>query len=202
MSEFSETLKDTPTKFFGTVRQEFFDGNSWYSLPPPPSLLHKNFRHRKFSETQHIRDSTKYFGTVRQKKFRRRIVITLPSRDWKLSMLEFFSNTEGFPHEIFKFFGTVRQKIFDRKARYSSPFLFIKFFDTRNFLKHRSVPVRKVSVLWDKRFRQNIVIVPSPPPTPTSYPLSFSIPKFSEAQKCSSTKNFGTVRQKLFDRKS
>ena len=32
--EISETLKDSPTKFFGTVRQKIFDGKSRYFLPP------------------------------------------------------------------------------------------------------------------------------------------------------------------------
>ena len=31
--EISETLKGSPTKFFGTVRQKIFDGKSWYPLP-------------------------------------------------------------------------------------------------------------------------------------------------------------------------
>ena len=33
--KFSETQKVSPTKFFGTMRQQIFDGKSWY----PPSLL-------------------------------------------------------------------------------------------------------------------------------------------------------------------
>ena len=36
----SDTLKGCPTIFFGTVRQEIFDGKSWHP-PPPPS--HPNF---------------------------------------------------------------------------------------------------------------------------------------------------------------
>ena len=32
--EVSETLKDSPTKFFGTVRQKNFDRKSWKSPPP------------------------------------------------------------------------------------------------------------------------------------------------------------------------
>ena len=41
----NETLKGSPTIFFGTVRQKIFDRKSWYSLPPPPPLIHKIFRH-------------------------------------------------------------------------------------------------------------------------------------------------------------
>ena len=42
-----------------------------------------------------------------------------------------------------KSFGTVRQHFFCRKLWY--PLLGIKFFDTRNFLKHRKVPTPTVS---------------------------------------------------------
>ena len=42
-----------------------------------------------------------------------------------------------------KSFGTVRQHFFCRKLCY--PLLGIKFFDTRNFLKHRKVPTPTVS---------------------------------------------------------
>ena len=46
-----------------------------------------------------------------------------------------------------------------------------------------------------KQFRQKIVLLP---PSPVSR-NSFRNQKFSEAQKGCSTKNFGTVRQKLID---
>ena len=61
--KFCETKKGSPTKFFGTVRQQIFYRKSWYS-----PLSHKVFRHPKFSETQ-TGSSTKFFGTVRQKIF-------------------------------------------------------------------------------------------------------------------------------------
>ena len=32
------------------------------------------------------------------------------------------------------------------------PLLSIKFFDTRNFVKHKTVPQRRFSVLWDNKF--------------------------------------------------
>ena len=47
-----------------------------------------------------------------------------------------------------KFFGTVKQQIFYRKTYI--PLLGMSFFDNRNFLKHRRVPLRNDSVLWDK----------------------------------------------------
>ena len=49
--KFSETQKVSSTKVFGTLRQKFFDGKSWYSRSP--FLIHKLFHKRKSSETQH-----------------------------------------------------------------------------------------------------------------------------------------------------
>ena len=53
-----------PTKFFGTVWQKVFDGETWYPLPF--SLMHKIFRYPKFSDTPKC-SPTKFFGTVTQK---------------------------------------------------------------------------------------------------------------------------------------
>ena len=64
--EIIATVKDSPTEIFGTVRQEFFDGKSWYS--PPPPLIHKLFRYRKFSETQHRRVHLPNFSALWDKK--------------------------------------------------------------------------------------------------------------------------------------
>ena len=61
-----------------------------------------------------------------------------------------------------KYFSTVSQNIFDDKSWYLL-FYLRKFFQTREFLKHRSVPLRKVSVLWDKTFSAKNR--DTPPPT-------------------------------------
>ena len=61
--KFCKTQKGSPTKFFGTVRQQIFYRKSWYS-----HLRHKIFRYPKLSETQKD-SSTKLFGTVRQNNF-------------------------------------------------------------------------------------------------------------------------------------
>ena len=62
-----------------------------------------------------------------------------------------YRNTKGFPPT--EIFGTVRQKNFGGKSWYPLPPLWcIKFFTTRNFLIHRSVPQRNFSVLWGKKF--------------------------------------------------
>ena len=64
--EISETLRGSPTKIFGTVRQKIFDGKSWYS---PPPLIRKLFRYRKFFETQHRRAPLWNFSALWDKKF-------------------------------------------------------------------------------------------------------------------------------------
>ena len=61
-----ETLKGSLTYFFGTVRQKIFKTKSWY-FPLP--LIHKLFRYRKFSETQHIRVALRNFSALWDKKF-------------------------------------------------------------------------------------------------------------------------------------
>ena len=97
-----------------------FDGKSCYSLPPPPLLIHKSFRYRKFSETLHRR---------------------APLRD--VSVL--------------------RHKLIDRKSLYSLPppsLLSIKVFDTKNFLKHREVPLRIFLAPWDKKNQRKFVMLP------------------------------------------
>ena len=45
---FSETRKGSFTKSFGIVRQQIFDRESWYTLPPSlPPLTHKIFGYQK-----------------------------------------------------------------------------------------------------------------------------------------------------------
>ena len=105
--EISKTLKGSPTKFFGTVRQKIFDRKSWYSLFPPSSVIHNFFRYKKFCETQKG-STTKFFDTVRQQIFYwkwwyfplRHKIFRYP----KLSETQKGSST--------KLFGTVRQKFF------------------------------------------------------------------------------------------
>ena len=48
----------------------------------------------------------------------------------------------------------------------------MKFFDTRNFLKHWRVPLRNDSVLWDKTN-----LTENRDSRPFSYPEHFSIPE-------------------------
>ena len=66
--EISDTLKVSPTKFFGTVRQTFFDGKSWYSLRPSPLLSISFFDTRTFLKQRRV-PLRSIFGTVRQQYF-------------------------------------------------------------------------------------------------------------------------------------
>ena len=106
--------KVSTTKFFGTVRQKVFDGKSWYS---PPPLIHKLFRYRKFSETQHRRLPVRNFSALWDKKIStENLDTTPPSLIQTFSAPEINATVKDSPTEIF---GTVRQKIFDGKFWYS-----------------------------------------------------------------------------------
>ena len=98
------------------MRQKYFDGKSRYPLRPPTPFIHKLFRYRKFSETQHRKVLLhKFFSTVRQKHSDR--------KSWYPPLMhkffrypKFFETQKDSPA---KFFCTVRQQIFDRKSWYS-----------------------------------------------------------------------------------
>ena len=57
-----------PAKFFGTVRPKIFDWKSWYSLLPPPPLIHNFFSIPDFSDTQIRKVPLRNFSALRQKK--------------------------------------------------------------------------------------------------------------------------------------
>ena len=62
----------------------------------------------------------------------------------KFRRQNFFETRKGPPTKIF---GTETKKIPTENRDTPPPLLSIKFFDTRSFLKHRRVPLRKVWVL-------------------------------------------------------
>ena len=116
------------------------DKKSWYPLAP---LIYKFLRYQKISET--LKSSpTKILSTVTQRSFDRKTWYPLLMH--KTFRYQKFSEAQkGF---LTKFFGTARQKTFDRKVGYQD--LCIKFFDTRNFLTNRRVPLRNAAVLREK----------------------------------------------------
>ena len=155
--ESSETLRGSPTKIFATVRQKIFDSKSWYSRTP--RLIHKLFRYRKFSETQHRRIPLRNFSALWDKK------VLTENRDTPHPLLSInFLDTRTFVKQkgpLMKFFGPVRQKIFGKIMMPPSHSYAWKFSIQEFFLKHRRGLLRKFSVLWDKNFRHKIVISPS-----------------------------------------
>ena len=90
------------------------------------------------------------------------------------------------------FFGPVRLKKISTKP-WSFPLLCLKNFDTRMLSKNRRVLLRILSALWDKDFSTEF----SWHPLVIHKILRYT--KFSETPKCSLTKFFGTVWQKVFD---
>ena len=69
----------------------------------------------------------------------------------------------------------------------------IKIFDTRNFLKHRKVPLRHFSLLETKILTEKRDTPPS-----SLIHTKFRYPMFFETQTCSPTKLLDSVGQKLF----
>ena len=104
---FCGTQKGSHTKFFGTLRQQFFYKKSWYSL-----LRNNFFRYPKLSETQKD-SSTRSFGTVRQNNLTENRDARHLSCRYFFSIPDFLSNTEGVLYEFSTHCDT---KILDRKT--------------------------------------------------------------------------------------
>ena len=132
-------IEGMPTKFFGTVRPKIVDGKTWY-----PLLCIKFFNTPNF--LKHWRDAHEIFRHCETKNCRRKNVI--PPIMHKIFQYPKFSETlKGYPWNF--------SALWDKK--FSTEFSDIRFFcisfcDTRNFLKHRSVPQRNFLLLWDQKF--------------------------------------------------
>ena len=162
--ESNERLKGSPTAFFGTVRQKKIRRK--ILILPPPLLIHKLIRYQKFSETQHRRVPLRKVSVLWDKKF------STENRDKTLWSIRLFDtrnqwHPKGFPYEICRHCETknFRQKIVILPSSSPSSLLSINFFDTRNFVKHRRVPLRSFSVLWDKT-----ILTENRDTRPLSYP--------------------------------
>ena len=125
------------------------DGESWY---PSPSYAWKFSIPEFFSNTEGFPQD--FFRYCEKKRF--------DKKSWPTPLMhKIFGylklvKTWGVPvsYEIFRH---CEMKIFPRRIvilpfSLPSPLLSIKLFDTRIFLKHRRVPLRSFSVLWDKKF--------------------------------------------------
>ena len=157
------------------MRQKIFDGKSWYS--PPPSLIHKHFLYRKFSETQHRRVPLRSFSVLWDKKF------SMENRDITLwSMNSFFPYPKLVTHwrVPLRYFWALWDKKFLTENR-DTPHLIHKFFRYQNFCETQ----KDSSTKFFGTVTRN-----------------FGIPEISDTLKRSPSKFSGTVRQKIFDRKS
>ena len=67
------TQNISPTKFFGTLTQQIFDGKPWYS---PQRTSHETFRFRNFSEAE--KGSVTIFSVLWDNKFSTASRDTLP----------------------------------------------------------------------------------------------------------------------------
>ena len=116
----------------------------------------------------------------------------------KFRYKNFSEARKGFPT---KFFAT-ETKNFRWKIAILPSFLSINFFATGNVLKHSTEGFlyEMFRYCGTKKIWRKIVILP-----PSSSPLIhkiFRFQKFSETQKGSPTKFFGTVRRQILDGKS
>ena len=207
---FSERQKRSPTKFFGTVRLKVLHGKSWNS-----PIIHEIFGCPNFFES--LEDSPQIFRHCEEKTIDRIVIPYYP----KAFRYHKISETQGSPYEIFRYCDTKRvdrivipilskkfgnQKnsekqtcsptvIFGDVRQNKSTELwysyYLKSFDTRTFLKHRSVRPRCFSAFWDKKLRRQNVT------TPFLSINSFRTRTFLKDKSVPPTKLLGTMRLKL-----
>ena len=163
----SETQKGSSTKFFGTVRQQFFYRKSWYS-----PLIHKIFRYQNFLPT-------KFFGTLEQQIFYR--------KSWYSPLIHKIFRYQNFLPT--KFFGTLEQQIFYGKSWYSllkhKIFRYVKLSETQKGSSTNWFGTVRRQKFWHKI----VILPPSSSPPPLIHKL-FRYQKFCETQKVSPTKFF------------
>ena len=185
----SETLKGCPRKFSALWDQKF----STEKRDTPFSSI-------KLSETKNFLKNSR----IPSRKFSALWDIKILTENGNMpplinnffSIPENFRKTEGFLYKAFRF-GPVRQKV---PTNPWYPLLCMKMFDKRIFLKHQSVLHWNISVQWDKNFDGKSWYY-----APHTLIQTFSIPEINETLKDPPpppTEIFGTVRQKIFDRKS
>ena len=152
--ELSETRKGSSTKRFSTVRQNNLDRKT---LSPHPSFFHKNFHHRKISETQHRTVPPNYFSAIwNKKRFTEKVDSLYPKH---FSLPKISGTLKGSATKLFgqqdKFFW--KKILIPPPSPPPPPLLYIKTFDTRNFVKQRSVPLRGFRYCDTEDFRLKTV---------------------------------------------
>ena len=178
--KFCETEKRSSTRWFGTVTKNTFDGKLWY--PPPLWRL-------TFFNTKNFLKYSRFLCEMNQqcdkKQPRPKNVTSASSLIPNICRYQTFRETNKGSLRSFLVLWDIKFSI----KHWDIPFLRIKTFDTRNFVKHRWVPSRSFLVLWDYKLFLEIRDVP------VLGIKIFDIQTFSETMKGSSTKWFGTVRQ-------
>ena len=125
------------------------DGESWC----PPTFFSLTFFDIK-RVLKHRRVHLRNVWVLWDKNFQRKIVKPFPLLCMKNFDCKTSETQKGSPT---KCFGTVSQK--DWGGSWCPPPLFPStFFNIKNFLKRRRVPLRKVSLLGNKHFRSTVVI--------------------------------------------
>ena len=157
----SDCLKGPPTKFFGTVRHDFFEEK----LAVSPSILSINF----FATGFYLKHSIKglpyeFFWQWETGKFRQK-VLTLPPPTLFSNFFSIPENSERLNVSPTAFLDTVGQKMFERNLDTSPTLLSIHFFATGIFLKH-SIEGLTYEFFWHwetRIFRRKILTLPPPP---------------------------------------
>ena len=138
--EFSDRLRASTTKILALREKKLTEIQD----TPSPSI-HENFRYRIFLGHRRVPD-TMFFGIVRQQTFDR--------KSWYFPHWhKIFRNpncSETQKGYSMKKFGTVRQNDFGRVSWFPTPLLSKNFFDTRNSLRQRRVPLRNILAPSDK----------------------------------------------------
>ena len=137
--EISETLKGSYTKFFGTVRK--------IVIPP---IMHKIFQYPKFSET--LKGCPRNFSALWNQKF------STEKRDTPFSSIKLFEPKNFLKNSripLQKFLALWDIKISTENR--DKPSLIQKFFRYQKISGKQKGSFTKlfVSVLWEKKFRQN-----------------------------------------------
>ena len=190
---FSETQKGSLTKFFGTLRQEIFDGKSWYS-----PLLSINFFATGIFLTHSTEGFTRKFSALWYKKFSTENLDTPPPLIHKLFRYREFSETQQRRVQLWIFSALWDKKISTVNLDTPPPPLIHKLFRYREFseTQQRRVQLRIFSALWDTKFLGGKSWYSPPPPLSLIHKL-FRPRKFSESQpRTVRVRNFfGTARQ-------
>ena len=148
-----ETQKGSSTEGFGTVKQNSFDGKSWYPAPLIPLTFLETRSFLKLGKF-----SLRTFSVVWDNTF------STTNRDPPPLSTKYFHTRKFLKHRKVpppKVSGVCRQKMFEGKFWYS-PLSIQKLFRYRTFpeTQHRKVPIRNYRHCETKIFRRKILIPP------------------------------------------